>query len=195
VKCDDKFYYSKKPCKHGHKEKRYKKGSMCYRCLKLKNKNITLEERFLSKIIKTESCWLWCGHKPSHGYGVFCINRKNRVLAHRFSYLFFRNEDPGELYVCHTCDIRSCVNPNHLFLGTHKDNMQDAVKKGRFKSNCGEKNPRAKLKNEEVSSIKRRIINGDKDKNLAEMFGVTITIINHIRNGHTFKHVQPGDNP
>lgn len=75
-------------------------------------------------------CWLWIGYTMKNGYGQITYCQKS-WLAHRLSFYGFNNIDPKELYVCHKCDNPSCVNPDHLFLGTHKDNMKDMVSKKR----------------------------------------------------------------
>lgn len=93
----------------------------------------TVVERFWSKVKKTDSCWIWTGGHLKHGYGMIRAGgtEHRRLGAHRVSWMIHHNEIPNGLYVLHHCDNPPCVNPAHLFLGTHLDNVRDMHQKGR----------------------------------------------------------------
>lgn len=87
-------------------------------------------ERFWTKVHKTDTCWLWTAALRC-GYGAFKVDGK-AIGAHCYSYAMAHGAIPKGLVVCHSCDVRHCVNPDHLWLGSYKDNMQDASRKGRI---------------------------------------------------------------
>lgn len=91
-------------------------------------------ERFMEKVKKTKTCWLWTATKFTAGYGSFSYQSK-KVAAHRFAYTVFVGEIPEGKFVLHHCDVPPCVNPDHLFLGTQTDNLQDMTEKGRRVNN------------------------------------------------------------
>lgn len=120
-------------------------------------------ERFFRKVNKTSSCWEWTAAKSPKGYGYFNagVGVDDVWMAHRYSYLVHYKNDPGEYYVCHTCDNPGCVNPSHLFLGTQKDNMQDCLRKGR---RPGKLSAQQKL---DVIKDTRKLLDIAKDYNIS----------------------------
>ena len=98
-----------------------------------------LTERFADKWTREKGCWLWVARKNAGGYGTFKADSKS-LLAHRVSYELYVGEIPDGMCVCHKCDTPACVNPQHLFLGSHKDNAVDCVQKGRRADQKGRHN-------------------------------------------------------
>lgn len=130
-------------------------------------------------------CWEWLGSIYRHGYGQFASGTEWRY-AHRTAYLFEVGEIPRGLCVLHMCDNRSCVNPGHLFLGTHQDNMDDMVSKGRQSHPVasGERNGRAILTRGQVEFI-RSIVG--QNSVLAGAYGVKPVTITKARNGSNWR--------
>lgn len=128
-------------------------------------------------------CWIWVRSKGPHGYGT-TQRGTIRQLAHRLSYECFKGEVPAGLFVCHRCDVKLCINPDHLFLGTGSDNMQDCARKGR--------NSR-KLTDEEVVQI--RCVVGVSRMHLGRLYGVSDTMIRVIQRGEWWRHLLDEKNP
>jgi len=147
-----------------------------------------LIKRFLDKVeVDEESgCWEWCGGKAC-GYGQLKVAGK-MLKAHRVAYELFVGKIPDGLFVCHSCDNPGCVNPTHLFLGTHQDNMNDMSRKGRGTKAKGEKHGMAKLTESQVREI-RQLYGKYNQRKLAEMFGVDQATISYIINNKLWTHV------
>lgn len=133
-----------------------------------------------------ESCWLWLGPTKPSGYGVMGI-KKRSLHPHRVSYEVHNGPIPDGMFVCHTCDNPSCVNPYHLFLGTPADNMNDMKMKGR--SSYGERNPNSILTEDDVRTIHRRHQHGESGTSIARSYGVHRNAIYLITNGTNWSHV------
>ncbi len=145
-------------------------------------------DRFEDKFIPepNSGCWLWVGCVMEKGYGQFRLNGTTR-RAHRAAWLLFNGPIPDEQCVLHTCDIRSCVNPNHLFLGTRADNSADMVKKKR--QSFGENQYNSKLKEDQVLSIRRLISIGFRQEEIADAYGLTSKHVSLIATRRIWKHL------
>lgn len=133
--------------------------------------------RFEGKMQKTSSCWLWIGGKDGRGYGTFRI--KNKILkAHRLSFYFYKGKILKGLHVLHKCDNPPCVNPKHLFTGTHQENMADRNKKGR-----------ARFGNNKITSFQANLIRNDKrkQKEIAIAYGIDQSEVSNIKNNKVWK--------
>lgn len=156
-----------------------------------------IDLRFMAKVHKAENgCWLWTAATvKSLGYGRFGFGREVDY-AHRASWRIFRGPIPKGMFVCHRCDVRHCVNPGHLFIGSQRENMRDAADKGRIKlprANYAsdETHQVSKLTNDQVQAIRRaELWNGEVRRSFAERFGVTPACVWMARTGRTFKDVQ-----
>lgn len=154
---------------------------------------MNLEQRFNQKYIPvTESgCWIWTDACFSFGYGRIKENGKS-LCAHRVSFEIHKGSIPKGLFVCHKCNVPQCVNPDHLYLGTHQDNMDDRTKTEIMNSselakfNFGSKNGRSKLNEDMVEKI---YLSDLSTKELSENYGVSLQTITRIKSGERWTHV------
>lgn len=190
--CNNEKYHSKLYC------------SMHYRRLKFTGtldggprERLPLEQRFWKRVEKQDSgCWVWTGSTNTRGYGLVGEGGRQGkyLMTHRYSYTIHKGDIPKGMLVMHSCDNPACVNPDHLSLGTPKDNTQDAVSKGRIHNG---KRP-SKLTDEQVLFIKENLeFTGVQ---LAERFGVSKAAINAVRKGRNWTHIKtdveyPGRRP
>lgn len=139
---------------------------------------MTLAERFWTKVRRTsEGCWEWSLCRNRDGYGIFSIRRGKLaevgVLAHRWAYFLTKGTIPADKRVLHKCDNPACCRPDHLFLGTCKDNSVDMVKKNR--GPLGEKHGRHKLTDEQVAELRRQRAAGKNRAEVAREFGISLS--------------------
>jgi HNH endonuclease len=157
-------------------------------------RHATTRQRFWLKVDTSggiAACWPWLGARSPLGYGRLTV--RGRVeFAHRVAWRLFRSVIPEGMHACHSCDNPPCVNPTHLFLATHAENMADKAVKKRAPgaSQPGEQNPLAKLTNVAIVSIRRRYATGEwTQAQLGAEYGVEQTTIGQIVRGRRWTHV------
>lgn len=147
---------------------------------------------FWAKVKKTEDgCWEWTGYRNPAGYGRLTLNRCP-ILCHRVSYVMHFGDFDDQMLVCHHCDNPACVRPEHLFLGTDKDNADDRDYKGRWKSKNPAKGNRvwcAKLDDQKVVQIRELHADGISQRELARRFRVDRNAIRLVVKRIGWKHV------
>lgn len=154
-----------------------------------------LKKSFEKHVIRQEGCWDWKGSKTPFGYAVMSCRREiGPDRGHRASWLIYRGKIEKEMHVCHSCDNPICTNPDHLWLGTHKQNNDDKILKGRSNNappptKKGSENGSSKLNEEQVREIKKMISQGRSCGKIAKEFDVSATTIKRIRNGENWAHV------
>lgn len=147
-----------------------------------------LKKRLLKNHEKIGSCWIYTGFKQRYGMIKF---QKKQIGVHRASYLAFIGEIPKGMLVCHSCDNPPCINPEHLWLGTHQDNNDDCIKKNRSKKLFGEDLKQTKLKEGDVVFIREKLKEKTATRReLAIKYKVTYECIKNIHNRRNWKHVE-----
>jgi hypothetical protein len=142
---------------------------------------------------KTDTCWNWTGYRNHDGYGKLIVGTKQR-FAHRLAWEVVNGAIPADMCVCHHCDNPACVNPSHLFLGTHRENMLDAYRKGRkapaptfLQSGAkGERNAKSKLTADDVRTIRSSSLS---TADLAGTYGVSPESIRNAITRRTWGHI------
>jgi hypothetical protein len=161
----------------------------------LNKSKLNYKEKFWTYVDKKSNnkCWEWKKSLTKTGYGKYWYNNKCH-LSHRLAYIFAFGNIPQNKFVCHKCDNPKCCNPNHLFLGTPKQNTDDMIRKQRQQnySNVlyGENHPRAKLNNNDIKEIrflhKNKLM---KVKEIAKKFNISIPTLECIIYNKTWKHI------
>lgn len=172
-------------------------------------KHAPAHERLWRHVEKTEGCWFWTAGTDTGGYGQIAINGR-LIRVHRFSYELAYGAIPKGMLICHRCDTRRCVRPDHLFAGTSADNMTDMVVKGRSAKGDastsrlypelrrrGEQHPKAKLTDDDIRTIRTeyrpavstRPRSPNSQRGLADRYGVSRNVIQSIIDGVTWRHV------
>jgi hypothetical protein len=155
-------------------------------------------ERVLDKVVRIpfSGCWIFTGASNEFGYGIVGTGGRGMPTdrTHRITYKHFHGEIPNGMFVCHECDVPSCCNPNHLFLGTNQDNVDDMVKKGRNSKPprnphvVGSAHPSSKLAEWQVVEIRLMHERGVKQKDIAAQYGVVHQTISKIVNNKRYKN-------
>lgn len=158
---------------------------------------------FWEKVQKTDTCWIWTASKRYKGYGAFCWKDGTTYLngrAHRFAYQLLVGPIPDGMFVLHKCDVPACVNPEHLFLGTNQDNVDDMMRKGRHVSGGtygpgnykrGTEHWRSKLTPDDVREMRRLYSSGGATlSQLARKYGVNSSCISKVVNKDRWSHVE-----
>ena len=147
----------------------------------------TARERFFEKVERdaTTDCWNWTGTIDRGGYGKLKVDGKME-RAHRFSFHTFNGAIPSGNVVLHKCDNPRCVNPSHLSVGTHADNVTDMFAKGRQPKRIGKNNGRAKLTDDDVRAIRKSSLT---QSDLAARYGIARSQISMIKNRVSWEHV------
>lgn len=145
-----------------------------------------IRDRFNTKWLAepNSGCWLWDGSYFQSGYGQFSLTHRVNTKAHRTSWELHRGPIPAGKLIMHKCDVRECVNPEHLQVGTCADNLADMSAKGRARR--GEASPKAKLTAADIPAIRADV---RRHEDIAASYGVSDTLIWAVKHGKCWRHV------
>ena len=161
----------------------------CLRSIFRENYDEDVKKKLLSSIkINENGCWEWQKAKHRQGYG-HCPYKRKCLLAHRVSWMVFKGNLPDDILVCHHCDNPPCINPDHLFLGTDKDNTLDHIKKGKSKKSRGENHYFSKLTEKEVKEMRKMRERKIKIKDISRKFNIHVSTAKNICLRKSWKHV------
>lgn len=184
----DKRHYAKSYC-HLHWKRWKTHGDP------LRNKateRLPVADRFWAMVDRrgADDCWEWTGFRLPSGYGVFRIEpgAGGTAPASRASWTINKGPIPDSLHVLHRCDNPPCVNPAHLFLGTHDDNMKDMAAKGRATPQCGSVHVLAKLTEDQAEAV---FSDPRSYREIATDYGIPIARVHGIKSGGNWRHIAP----
>ncbi|RPI85131.1 MAG: hypothetical protein EHM34_00045 [Nitrosopumilales archaeon] len=161
----------------------------CLRSINRENYDQDMKNKLLSRIdIKDNGCWEWKGAKHRQGYGNIGYKRKV-CLAHRISWKLFRGDLRDDILVLHKCDNPPCINPDHLFLGSDRDNVLDSISKGRFYRAKGKDHYFSRFSNEQIKEIRKLSESGITYDKIAKLFDSHKATICHIVKRKSWKHL------
>jgi hypothetical protein len=149
-----------------------------------KPKTVVTDAFFKERIaVSSDGCWEWQRSLFKLGYACAKVGGKT-MKAHRLSWEFYRGPIPDGMIICHHCDNRKCINPDHLFIGTTQDNVDDKMRKGRFVTTPGEKNGYAKLTAEQVRAIRA---DSRAQHRIAADYGISQSNVSVIKQGKAWR--------
>lgn len=155
--------------------------------------------RLLRRSSRVDECLVWYGCRNNRGYGLINVDREDgrgnvKVSVHRLSYELTYGPIPNGLFVCHSCDNPPCIEPSHLWIGTPRDNSRDASIKGHLSApfrppRLGSESPNPRLDETKVADVRRRLLAGEPQRLIANLYGVKPSTISDIACRRTWTHI------